>query len=250
VAAGLAWVNVAYGSFALPETLAPENRRAFSLRRASPLGALLQMRRYPVVFALLGVALLYQVAHDANPSTWTYYTMLKFGWSERQVGYSIGFIGLLIAIVQGGLIRVVIRRLGERRAVSFGLAMMAVGFFGFAFSRQGWGMFAFMVPFALCGVAMPALRSLMSREVPADAQGELQGALTSLVSLTALAAPLAMTQLFGAFTGPRAPLYFPGASFFAAGALAAGSLLVFRRACRAEVAAAAPALADPGEGLG
>ena len=127
----------------------------------------------------------------------------------------------------------VIPRLGERRAVYFGLSMMALGFLGFALSPRGWVMLAFLVPFALCGLAMPALRSIMSKEVPANAQGELQGALTSLMSLTAIGAPLLMTQLFGYFAGPRAPLYFPGASFLAAALLVAGSVLLFARARRA-----------------
>jgi DHA1 family tetracycline resistance protein-like MFS transporter len=232
-------LNAIYGAFALPETLARGQRRPFSFRRANPVGAVLQMRRHPVVFGLLGVVLLYQLAHDANPSTWSFYTMLKFGWSEQEVGYSIGFVGLLIALVQGSLIRAVIPRLGERRAVYFGLTMMAFGFAGLAFSVAGWMMYVFLVPFALCGLAMPALRGIMSRQVPANAQGELQGALTSLQSLTAIGAPLLMTQLFGYFTGPRAPLYFPGASFLAAALLVAASLLLLRRSGRSQAPAGA-----------
>lgn len=238
VAAGLAFANLIYGVLVLPETLAPERRRPFSFRRANPIGAVLQMRRYPVAFGLLGVALLYQVAHDVNPSTWTFYTMFKFGWNERQVGYSMGFVGLLVAIVQGGLIRAALPRLGERRAVVLGLTTMAIGFLGIAFASAGWMIYAALVPFAVCGFTMPALRGILSRQMPPDAQGELQGALASLVSLTAIVTPVAMTHLFHFFTSERSPVRFAGAPFLAAAALATASLLFFLRAGRREAARA------------
>ncbi len=231
-AAALAFTNLLYGIFVLPESLPPERRRPFSFRRANPIGAVLQMRRYPAVFALLGVALLYQVAHDVNPSTWSFYTMYKFGWSERQVGYSMGFVGLLVAIVQAGLIRAALPRFGERRSVVFGLAMMVAGCLGIAFASAGWMIYGALVPFALCGLAMPALRGVLSRQMPADAQGELQGALASLVSLTAIVTPVAMTHLFRYFTSERSPVLFPGAPFLAAAALATASLFFFVRASR------------------
>ena len=228
MAAGLAFANMVYGFLVLPESLPPANRRPFSWRRANPLGAVLHMRRYPLVMGLIAALLLYQIAHDANPSTWTFYTMKKFGWNERDIGYSLGFVGVMIALVQGGLIRRVIPRLGERRAVLVGLALAALGFTGFAFSSSGWMMYAFIVPFSMGGLAIPSLRGLMSKNVPADEQGELQGATTSLVSLTAIVAPLLMTQLFGYFTAEEAPFQFPGVAFFAAGVLVLGSIALFR----------------------
>lgn len=211
----------------LPETLAAEDRRPFRLERANPVGALLQMRKYPFVGGLFVAWLFYQIAHDANPSTWSYFTMLEFDWSEREVGYSLGFVGLTFAIVQGVLIRAVIPRIGERRAVAAGFVAMVVGFSGFAFATRGSMLYAFIVPFSLGGLAIPALRGIMSNQVPPDAQGELAGAIASLVSLTAIVAPLLMTQLFGFFTGERAPFYFPGAPFFTAAILMLASLLGF-----------------------
>jgi DHA1 family tetracycline resistance protein-like MFS transporter len=223
----LALCNAVYGFLVLPETLPAEARRPFDLRRANPVGALAQMRLYPVIVGLFGAFVLYMISHNANPTTWTYYTMLKFSWTERGVGYSMGFVGLGVALVQGGLIRAAIPRMGEMRAVYLGYALMSLAFVGFAFASAGWMMYAFIVPFSLGGLATPALRGIMSNTVPANAQGELQGALASVMSLTAIVAPVFMTQLFGYFTSDAAPLYFPGAPFLAAGVLLLGSIAVF-----------------------
>ena len=231
-AAGLALLNVLYGFLVLPESLPAERRRPFRISRANPLGALRQMRAYPFIVGMLLVLVLLQLAHDANPATWTYYTMLKFGWSEREVGYSLGAVGLLLVAVQGGLVQIVIDRIGERRTVALGFTMTATGYAGFAFSTEGWMMYGFLVPFALGGVGMPALRGMMANQVPENAQGELQGALASVVSLTAIVAPLFMTQLFGYFTAREDSLYFPGAPFLAAAVLVAGSILWFARTLR------------------
>ncbi len=224
-AAGLTLLNVLYGLFILPESLAPQDRRPFSWKRANPLGTLTRMRRYPVLVGLSGALILLYLSSHATQSTWTFYTMEKFDWSESQVGYSLGFVGLMVAIVQGGLTRAVIPRIGARRAVVIGLLLYVVGFLGFAFAARGWQMFAWVVPFSLGGLAGPALQGIMSNQVPNNAQGELQGAITSLVSLCAIAGPPLMTQLFGYFTSADAPVYFPGAPFFAGALLVLGSLL-------------------------
>jgi DHA1 family tetracycline resistance protein-like MFS transporter len=226
-AAGLAFCNAAYGFLILPETLPPAARRPFDLRRANPIGALVQMRRYPVIVGLFGTLVLYMIAHDASPATWSYYTMLKFGWTEREVGYSMGAVGLGVTLVQGFLIRVAIPRLGEMRAVYLGYAVMSLAFAGFAFASAGWMMYAFIVPLSVGGLATPALRGIMSNRVPANAQGELQGAIGSAMSLTAIVAPLFMTQLFGYFSSDAAPLYFPGAPFLTASVLLLGAIAVF-----------------------
>ncbi len=231
-AAGLALANVIYGFFVLPESLPPEERRPFRIERANPVGAMLQMRRYPVVIGLFVALLFWQVAHDANPSTWTYYTMLKFEWSERDVGYSMGFLGLLLALMQGVVIRAVLPRLGEQRAVYIGFSLLALGFLGFALASQGWMMYVVIVPWAVGGIATPALRGIMANQVPANAQGELSGAITSLFSLTAIFAPLLMTRLFGFFTSDSAPIYAPGAPFVVAAVLTFTTVVVFARVMR------------------
>lgn len=244
-AAGLALANVVYGFFVLPETLPPDERRPFAIGRANPLGAIDQMRRYPVVIGVLVALVFYRIAHDANPSVWSYYTMLKFDWDERDVGYSLGFVGLMLALVQGVLIRGVIPRIGEMRAVYIGYALISLGFLGFAFSSEGWMLYAFTVPWALGEIASPAIRGIVSNQVPANAQGELQGAVTSLFSLTAIFAPLLMTQLFGFFTRPGADPYFPGAAFAAAACLVLLCLAQFSRTMRSpDVVPSAPLQAE------
>ena len=129
------------------------------------------------------------------------------------VGYSLGFVGLMIAIVQAGLIRIVIPKLGQKRSIYLGLSLYVIGFTPFAFATKSWMMFAIVVPFSLGGICGPALQGVMSGQVPPNEQGELQGALTSLISVTSIVGPLMMTNLFSFFTSANAPIYFPGAPF-------------------------------------
>ncbi len=224
-AAGLALLNWLYGYFILPESLAPENRRAFNWKRANPIGSLNNMKRYPLILSLVASLILIYLSSHATQSTWTFYTMEKFGWNEAWVGYSLGFVGLMIAIVQGGLIRIVIPKLGQKRSVYFGLTLYTIGFLCFAFATKGWMMFAFIIPFALGGIAGPALQGIISSQVPNNEQGELQGGLTSLISLTAIFGPLLMTYLFSYFTAADAPFIFPGAPFFTGAVLTLIALL-------------------------
>ena len=240
-AAGLAFANLLFGFIVLPETLSAENRRPFSWARANTFTALSRIRTFPLLAGLIGVIILYQLAHDANPAAWAYFTMLKFGWSEQQVGYSLGAVGLAIAIVQGGLIRVIIPRIGEVRAVCAGLISGAIGFAGFAFAPDGTLFYASILLFALIGLAMPALRSLMSNAVPDSAQGHLQGVITSVQSLTAILSPLLMTQLFFLFSRPDAAVQFPGAPFLAAALCLLAGLALFLRAVPAVARAQSPA---------
>ncbi len=231
-AAGLTLLNVLYGFFILPESLPPEERRAFAWSRANPLGTLQEMRKYPVLVGLAGALVLLYLSSHATQSTWTFYTMEKFDWSEREVGYSLGFVGLMVAIVQGGLTRVLIPRIGPRRAIFVGFTLYIIGFLGFAFADAGWMMFAWVVPFSLGGLAGPALQGIMSNQVPKNSQGELQGAITGLVSLSAIVGPPVMTYLFGYFTSDAAPFYFPGAPFLTGALLVLGSALLAIRPLR------------------
>jgi DHA1 family tetracycline resistance protein-like MFS transporter len=227
LAAFIAFANAGFGFFVLKESLPLERRRAFELWRANPMGSLLAIKRYPMIIGLTGVIVLMALAHDANPATWTYYTMLKFHWTPAQVGYSLMGVGILVALVMGVLTRIAIPRIGETMAVFFGLFAEAVGFLGYAIATQGWMLYAWMVVWSLSGLANPGLQGIMSRQVPADEQGELQGALASVRSLTSVAAPLLLTRLFSWFTGPNAPVYFPGAAFVAAALCCVGAIVVF-----------------------
>jgi DHA1 family tetracycline resistance protein-like MFS transporter len=212
-AAGLSLLNCLYGYFILPESLPLERRRRFEWKRANPVGALMQFKKYPNLSGLIfSIILIYLSAH-AIQSTWLFYNMEKFHWNAKWGGYSLSFIGLMIALVQGLLIRVIIPKLGQEKSVYIGLMLYSIGFILFAFATQGWEMFAFMVPYALGGIAGPALQGLISNQIPANEQGELQGGLTSLMSVCAIFGPVMMTALFSYFTGKDAPFIFPGVPF-------------------------------------
>ncbi len=213
VAAGLSFLNWLYGYFILPESLSVSNRREFSWKRANPLGSLKQLAKYPALGGLVGSFVLIAVASHAVQSNWSFFGIEKFGWNEKMIGISLGVVGLLIAVVQGGLIRVINPKLGNEKSVYIGLLLYAIGLLLFAFASHTWMMFVFLIPYCLGGISGPALQSIISGNVPADEQGELQGALTSLMSLTSIVGPPLMTGLFAYFTKPGAPVHFSGAAF-------------------------------------
>ena len=228
-AAGLALLNFLYGYFILPESLTKENRRPFNFKTANAWASLSRLKRYPKVLSLAGALVLVYLASYALQSVWTYYNMYKFGWTEALVGYSLGFVGITIAVVQGGLIRIIIPKLGQERSLYIGLALYSFGYILFAFASESWMMFAFMIPYSLGGIAGPALQGIMSNQVPPNEQGELQGTLTGLMSLTAIFGPLLMTHLFSAFTGKQAYIEFPGAPFLVGAVLlSASSIWAYR----------------------
>jgi DHA1 family tetracycline resistance protein-like MFS transporter len=213
VAAGLCLLNALYGYFVLPESLSQEHRRPFEWKRANPLGSLLQLKKYPSVIGLIGSLVLVYIAAHALQSTWTYINLERFHWSKKLLGLSLGVVGMMTMIVQGGLIRFINPRLGNERSVYIGLSIYALGMMAFAFANQSWMMFAFMVPYCLGGIAGPALQAILAGHVPPNEQGELQGALTSMISLTSIVGPLVMTNLFAYFTRPDAAIHFSGAPF-------------------------------------
>jgi DHA1 family tetracycline resistance protein-like MFS transporter len=226
-AAALGLTNVAYGYFVLGESLAKENRRPFELRRANPVGAMLQIRRYPIVLGLAAAYFLYMIGHMSLPSVWTYYTMEKFSWSESQIGLSLGFAGVFMILVQAFLIRWAIPVMGAFYAGVVGLLAIIIGFCGYAFSAQGWQLYPWLALASISGFVTPAFQTIMTSQIPANAQGELQGALSSINSLTSIIGPLVMTQLFAAYTAREASVYFPGVSFFAAAVLSGVCLLIY-----------------------
>ncbi len=240
VAAGLALANALYGLLVIPETLPRERRRAFSWARANMFGAFAHLRAIPTALKLTVALSFHQLAHFVLPAVWSFYMMQKLHWSVLEVGYSLGFAGLTMALVQGGLIRSVIPRIGPERAALVGLVFAAIGYFGYAFAITGWEVYAFMVPAALAGLAFPSINGLISTHVPATTQGELQGALGSISGMTAIIAPIVMTQLFATFASPTAPIHFPGAAFFAAGLLELGAIALLAQVIR-RAAVAAPA---------
>jgi len=216
-------INFLIAVVVLKETLPEAQRRAFSARRANVLGAIKSMRAIPGAALLLFVLFMYQIGHDTLPSTWTWMTMAKFGWGEREMGISLAVLGLGTAVVQGGLVGVFTRKLGEHRSALIGLTAGSIGFLGYALSTEPWMLFASVPIACLIGLTMPSIRAILSRQVPANAQGELQGAISGIVSFTALVTPFTMTHLFSLSMGQ---MHFPGAPFVAAAvSLAVGAVL-------------------------
>ena len=225
VAACLSLINCLYGYFVLPESLAIENRREFQWKRANPIGSLKQLQKYPAVGGLILSYFLIYLAANAVQSTWSFFGIKQFNWTPRTIGISLGLVGLLVGAVQGGLIRIVNPWLGNKKSVYAGLALYALGLFLFSAATQSWMMFLFLVPYCLGGICGPALQSIISGQVPANEQGELQGGLTSVMSVTNIIGPLLMTGLFSYFTKPTAPVHFAGAAFFLGGIFMTISLL-------------------------
>lgn len=228
VAAALAFANFLFGLFVLPESLTMRKRRRFDIKRANPFGAILAMKRYPAVLWLLGALFLFALAGQTYPSVWNFFTIERFQWTSSQIGRSLAVFGILFALVQGFLIGPVVKKFGESVSVMIGMTAGAIAFFGTAFIHTPVGLYGYLVVGAFSGLAAPAISGLMSQQTADNSQGELQGAVNAANSLTAILAPLAATQLFSFFTtSPRAPGYFPGVSFFAAGILTVCAATVF-----------------------
>jgi DHA1 family tetracycline resistance protein-like MFS transporter len=225
----LAFLNFLYGYFILPESLKPENRRNFEWSRANPLATLSNLRKYPVVLGLSGSLLCIYLASHSVQSTWTFYTIFKFQWTPQIVGYSLGVVGILIALVQAGLIRIVIPKFGQVNSVYLGMGLTVIGLVLFSFASESWMMFAFLIPYCLGGIAGPAIQGIISSEVLPSEQGELQGALTSLMSITSIIGPPLMTNLFTFFSREEAPITFSGAAFMTGALLTIASLILAYR---------------------
>ncbi len=228
-AAAVSLLNVVYGYFVLPESLPVESRRPFDIKRANPISSLMALKKYPAVGGLIITLILMYTANNGLQSVWSYYGMEKFGWNEAWVGYSLGFVGLMIGIVQGGIIRWAIPKFGQENSLYIGLSLYSIGLLLFAFAPNGIYMFAFIVPYCLGGIANPALQSIISSHAPGNEQGELQGALTSLMSATTIFAPPLMTTIFAVFTAKDAPIQFPGAPFLLCSILILISVVLAKR---------------------
>ena len=226
-AALLAFSNLIFGWFILPETVTDAIRRPFSWHRANPLGAFRSFARLPGQGRLLMVLFLYQLAFNVYPAIWAYFTKARFGWDPRMIGLSLAIFGISMALVQGGLIRVVLARWGEVRTIVAGFGFALVSFMVLAFLTNGKAALALTPISALAGMAIPALQSLMSRQTPDDAQGELQGIFTSVGALSVILSPLLMTYVFAAYTAPDAAIFLPGAPFLVSLLLAAAGLTLF-----------------------
>jgi MFS transporter, DHA1 family, tetracycline resistance protein len=230
VAAGLTLLNWLYGFFILPESLKPENRRPFSWSRSNPIGSLTALGRYPVVLSLTGSIVLSNLAQLGLQSTWVLYTDYKFNWTPGDVGISLAIVGLTAAIMQGGLIRILLPKFGEKNAIIIGQITGAISFILYGLASQGWMMYAIIFAGAIGSIGGPATQGMVSRGVPDNEQGALQGSISSLSSLTGVVGPLLSSSAFGYFISDAAPVKIPGIAFFMGAAFLIVALILVLRA--------------------
>jgi DHA1 family tetracycline resistance protein-like MFS transporter len=215
VSAGLTLLNFLFGFFILPESLKEENKRKIEFKKMIPGVSLANLIQYRSMGLFIGAFFLAFLAGQAMPSTWTFFTIEKLGWSEMDIGISLAFVGVLIALVQAVLVGWSTTKFGTERVIVGGYLLATLGMALISQSSETWHMYAFIIPYSLGGVATPTLQGLLSNQVSEGEQGKLQGAITSLMSITAIIGPLFHTQIFKAFTGEDAVIYFPGIPFAA-----------------------------------
>lgn len=225
-AAALCLLNCLYGYFFLPESLSKENRRAFEWKRANPFGSLKFLTQHPEIGGLAISFFLIYLGAQAVQGNWNFFTIYRFGWTEGMVGISLTVVGVLVGAVQAGLTRVVNPKIGNEKSIYLGLSLYTLGLILFAFASESWMMFAFLIPYCLGGICGPSLQSVLSGHVPANQQGALQGALTSLMSLTTIIGPLIMNGTFAYFTSDKAPFHLPGIHFLIGGACMLLSIVI------------------------
>lgn len=224
-AAALAGINFIFGYFYFPETLAPGNRRRFSLIRANPVGALLAARKMHGVIGLAAVLLLWNIASMVYPATWAYFAIAQYGWSNGMIGASLALAGVSMTIVQGTVLGRVVKKFGERRTAMIGVTVAAFGYLGYAAVPFAWFGLLMIVVTALQALVQPSVTAMMSQRAPVDAQGEMQGFIGSLNAIGAITGPLLLNPALAFFTGPRAPVHFPGAAFVIASAFGFAALV-------------------------
>ena len=234
VAGGLALANAAYGYFVLPESLPKERRAAFSWKRANPVGSLTLLRSHRELYGIAAVLFLMQLSHVVFPAVTVLYMGYRFGWGEMAVGFVLAAVGVCSMIVQGGLIRPVVTRIGERRALGAGLAFGAAGMTIYGAAPLGWIFLAGIPVMALWGLAGPSAQAIMSRRVGPSEQGRLQGATSSLQAITGMIGPTLFTQVFAQSIARGEGLHVPGMAFYVAAAMLVLSGIIAWRVTRTE----------------
>ena len=227
-AAAIAFLNMLFGYFVLPETVTAVNRRKFEWRRANPFGAFKQMKKLPGLMPMLLVFLLLSIAFFVYPAIWAFFGRAQFNWDARMVGLSLAAYGLGIVIIQGALIRPILARFGEKNTALFGMTIHLMTFLVYPFMTETWHVFAYMPISVFSAVAVPALQGLMSNSAPDNAQGELQGAMSSLTAVATIVSPFLMTRVFSYFTRDEAPVYLPAAPFLLSALSVFIALMIFR----------------------
>ncbi|GAB3387370.1 TCR/Tet family MFS transporter [Lysobacter fragariae] len=241
-AALLALCNFAYGFFVLPESHPRERRTPrFDWAHAKPMGSVKLLKSYPQIWSLVGVVLLLNLAHYVFPSVFVLFADYRYGWDQKLVGNVLGVVGVFSVLVNAVLVKRAVAKLGERRTLLIGLTAGVVGFVIYGIAPTGLLFLCGIPIMSLWAFAMPSTQALITREVGPEAQGRIQGALSSLVSLAGIVGPAFYTSVFAFFIGKHAPLHLPGAPFLAAGVLLATALVIAWRYVRAHVPAAAEA---------
>ena len=228
-AAAIAFANMLFGYFVLPETVTDKTSRAFEWRRANPFGTFKHVKNLPGLFPMLIVYLLLSIAFFVYPSIWAFFGRAQFDWDARMVGLSLAAYGFGIVIIQGALIRPILARFGEKVTAVFGMCMHLATFLVYPLMTETWHVFAYMPISVFSAVAVPALQGLMSNSVAADSQGELQGAIGSLTAIATIISPFVMTRVFSYFTQEDAPVYLPAAPFLLSALSVVVALIVFSR---------------------
>ena len=244
-AAGLACLNFLYGVLVLPESLRHDDRRAFDIKRANPLGAVKHFSKLPHIGWFLVAAGIFFFAHTVFPSTWAVHGEIRYDWSPREIGLSLGLVGIGAAVVQAGLMGIILKRLGNIRTAMLGILINVLALTAYGLAGAGWVAYA-IIPFgALGGIAGPAMNAMMSTLTPRDAQGELQGAATSLNSFAMIFGPLIMSATLYYFSHDSAPFKFGGAAFALAALLTALAFIPFMAGVRANRRQLADAASEP-----
>jgi len=231
VAAGLSLANAAYGYFVLPESLPPKSRRAFSWRRANPVGALVLLRSHRELSGLAVVHFLYTLAHNVLPSVFVLYTAYRYGWDERTIGLTMAGFGVAIIIVQGVIVKPAVARFGERKTLMLGLVSAVIGLTIYGLAPTGMVLWMGIPIAALWGAYGPASQGLMTRRVTPGEQGQLQGALSSILGITGMIGPLMFTLTFSRAISTPNPAW-PGAPFLLAAVLVVAALVLAWRVTR------------------
>jgi MFS transporter, DHA1 family, tetracycline resistance protein len=239
-AAALGALNFAYGLFVLPESLPKERRRAFDWKRANVIGTFTAFAKFPAILAIAGAVFLWQLAHQVYPSTWSFFAKINLNWSEYEIGLSLGFVGVCMIFTQGYLVGRIVPKIGEYRAAIVGVTSGVACMLMLAFATSASWTYVALFAGAVQGLAYPAMNAIMSKQAPPDQQGELQGGVASMMSLTTIIGPLMLTQTLGHFSRAGAEPYFPGAVFLLSGSLAVLALLIFLRVGARSRASALP----------
>ena len=228
-AAAITFANMLFGYFVLPESVTAQTKRRFEWRRANPFGTFKQMKKLPALMPMLIVYLLLSIAFFVYPSIWAFFGRAQFNWDARMVGLSLAAYGFGIAIIQGVLIRPILGYLGEKRTALLGMCLHLLTFLMYPLMSQTWHVFAYMPISVFSAVAVPALQGLMSNSVSDNAQGELQGAMSSLTAIATIVSPFLMTRVFSYFTRDETPVFLPSAPFLLSALSVVVALAIFSR---------------------